>query len=100
MEQQCLRCKGHLFFKPLSDETYSCCLAYGETARDINLNTGVSPRVAKYRIRGLSCPEFKKGKSICQTSEKDPFSVAPVRKEGEQILLARMGISQEVRQGG
>lgn len=96
--EQCLRCARRLFFKPLPDETYSCCLAYGETAHDIDIGTGVSPKVAKYRVRGLSCPEFKKGKSICCTSKKDPFSIAPVRIEGEQILLARMKIPQGVRQ--
>ena len=97
-KEQCLKCAHRLFFEPLPAETFSCCLAYGETAHDIDIKTGVSPKVTKYRQGEILCPEFDKGKSICYTSKKDPFNVPPVRIEGEQILLARMKIPQEVRQ--
>ncbi len=92
----CDSCKQLLFFKPLSDETFLCCLIYGETAHDIDIRTGVSPKVAKYKSGTTPCPVFKKGQSICATTRKKPFKVNAVRQEGEQILLARMRLTQIV----
>jgi hypothetical protein len=89
-KEQCLKCRRRLFFKPLSNETFVCCLAYGETAHDINIKTGVSPKVEKYGQEKIICLNFRKGKSICCTQKKTPFVVPEVRLEGERVLLERM----------
>lgn len=92
--EQCFNCSHRLFFKPLPDESFSCCLAYGETASDINLRTGMSPKVEKYWQGETACQPFNEGESICCISKKKPFEVPPVRLEGERILLRRL-ISKE-----
>ncbi len=87
--EQCLHCANQLFFKPLDSETYTCCSGWGETAGDINLRTGVSPKIQIHGMEDKPCEKFKFGASICRTDQKpeDSFWLHPVRKEGEEFLL-------------
>jgi hypothetical protein len=89
-KEQCKKCARHLFFKPLPDESFVCCLAYGETAHDIDIRTGMSPKIAKYWNAEALCKSFKPGKSPCCVSKEKPFVVPAVRLEGERILLRRL----------
>jgi hypothetical protein len=84
--KQCDKCTGYLFFKPLPDETFSCCGAWKESVEDIDLKSGVSPKIQTHRIDGVPCRRFKKGKSICETSKEQPFKLHPVREAGEKFL--------------
>ncbi len=83
--EQCLHCKWRLFFKPLPDETFTCCPVWGEDFKSINIRTGVSPAIKMYGIEGKPCDKFKAGMSICQTGESS-FFIHPIRKEGEKFL--------------
>lgn len=89
---QCFECRGHLFFKPLSDSTLCCCLWKGETAEDIDLDSGVSPAIQKHGLEHEPCDGFKKGKSICEPSKRKPFDIHQVRMEGEAVLKRRLGL--------
>jgi hypothetical protein len=91
---KCLKCKNRLFFKPLPDETFTCCLAWGEGVQNINIRTGVSPAIKKYGLDGNPCGNFKPGISICQTDEsgKSPFLIHPIRREGEKFLHQQLGV--------
>jgi len=89
---QCLHCANRLFFKPLPDETFTCCFAWGETVRNIDLRTGVSPAIKKYGLEGNPCGKFKPGSSICQTEEKTSFLIHPARTEGEEFIRHSLGI--------
>jgi hypothetical protein len=89
-KEQCKKCSRRLFFKPLPDETFACCLAYGETAHDIDIKTGMSPKIVKYWKGEILCKPFKPGKSPCCTLKENPFVVPAVRLEGERILLRRL----------
>jgi len=87
MMEQCLLCVGHLFFKPLPDETFSCCKRHGETVNDINLQKGVSSVIEKHSLENTLCKKFKRGKGVCHTSKKHPFLLHPIREDGEKKLL-------------
>jgi hypothetical protein len=85
--KQCLNCKFRLFFKPLPDEAFTACIGWGESVRDINIRTGVSPKIKQFGQNEEICERFDAGISICQANEKSPFLINPVRKDGEQYLL-------------
>jgi len=89
MEQieQCLHCEHRLFFKPLSNETFTCCFAFGETVEAIDIRTGVSPAIKKHGLEMIPCEEFKSGSSIFQDNPNNPFDIHPTRKKGEDFLL-------------
>jgi len=84
--EQCDKCEGYLFFKPLPDETFSCCDAWGESVEDIDLKSNVSPKIQMHRTDEIPCRRFGEGKSICETSEEEPFKLHPVRETGEKFL--------------
>jgi len=90
MKKECWNCVGYLFFKPLSDDTMTCCESHGETVKDINLETGVSPAIQRHKIEKVPCRKFKKGKSQCWPSKKSPFRISPLRANGERVLLQRL----------
>jgi len=91
MTPQCWFCVYWLFFKPLPDETFSCCAAFGETpVADIDLAKGNSPKVARYFDGQEKCPRFKKGESICEIDSKDVFKRHLVRQQGEDALFKIM----------
>jgi len=90
MTPQCWLCVYWLFFKPLPDETFSCCAAFGETPASIDLAKGNSLMVAKYFDGQEKCPRFKEGESICEIYSNDVFKVHPVRQGGENLLFQRM----------
>lgn len=90
---QCSICKHLLFFKPLPDDTFSCCGERGESVKDIDLKTGLSPAIEKYGTDEESCDLFGEGRSICETSEKEPFKLHPIREEGEKFLCKLLGLS-------
>lgn len=86
---QCLYCRHRLFFKPFSDESFTCCLAHRETVEDINIRTGVSPAIERHGLKNAPCYRYKFGigKSISNCSEDgNPFKVHPVKKDGERYL--------------
>ncbi len=91
--EQCLHCAHRMFFKPLPDETFTCCFAWAENVRIIDIMTGVSPAIKKYGIEGKPCPKFKAGTSIFRTDEVcgNPFIIHPIRKEGEKFLYHLLG---------
>lgn len=78
---QCWECSRWLFFIPLPGEVFSCCEAYNETAKDINIDIGVSSAVNKYGILNVSCPKFLSGRSVCHNPNNS------IKKEGEQFFL-------------
>jgi hypothetical protein len=88
--KQCLGCAYRLFFKPLSDETFTCCFVWEETVEDINLSTGVSPAIQRYGVKGFPCGNFEPGKSICETPASAPFTLHPIRVAGEKNLLNKL----------
>ena len=90
MKPQCWFCVYWLFFKPLPDETFSCCAAFGENIASIDLRKGCSPMVAKYFAAEEECPRKKEGKSICETRSDSPFVIHLVRLKGENELFQRM----------
>ena len=90
--KQCDQCAGFLFFKPLPDETFSCCDIWEESVESINLESGVSPRIQKHRTDEIVCGKFEEGKSICETSEEQPFKLHPVREAGEKFLERALGL--------
>jgi hypothetical protein len=81
---QCLHCAWRLFFKPLSDETFTACMAYKETAGQINLRTGVSPAIKRHGMGSEFCRKFKTGRSPCEDSKYQ------VRNLGEALLLRKL----------
>ncbi len=85
--EQCLYCQHRLFFKPLSNETFTCCFAYGEGVQDINIRTGVSPAIKKYGLDGNPCEKFELGTSAFQSPVDNPFYVHPTRKAGEEFFF-------------
>lgn len=89
---QCWKCKWWLFFKPLPDDTFSCCDAWGEAVKDINLKTGVSPKIQIHGVDDIPCKHKKKGRSICETSKKESFKLHPIREEGEKFLCRVLGL--------
>lgn len=86
----CINCKGYVFFKPLSNESFSCCQKYDETVQDIDLGTGVSPMIKKYWLGMEDCNKFKRGDSICLTLPENPFKIHPIRQAGEKFLKQAM----------
>ncbi len=100
MEQmeQCLECSHRLFFKPLPDETFTCCFAHGERALDINIRTGVSPAIKKHRLENKPCGKFSRGESVFEAPVAKPFLIHPARKDGEEYLLKILtsSISKEI----
>lgn len=89
---QCFECRSHLFFKPLPDSTFCCCSLKGETAEDIDLNSGVSPAIQKHGFEHKPCDGFIRGKSVCDPPKKRPFDIHQIRKEGETVLKRRLGL--------
>lgn len=85
--EQCGRCIGHLFFEPMPNDIFAFCQKYGEGIKDIDLKTGASPAIKKHGLENILCEKFKKGKSVCHTSEKHPFLLHSIRKKGEKDLL-------------
>ena len=90
--RQCQNCKNLLFFKPLPDETFSCCSAWGEQVEDIDLKTGFSPKVQKYETNNILCAKKEKGVSVCEPPKSRPFDVLKVRIEGEEYLRQQLGV--------
>lgn len=88
---QCIECKNRLFFKPLPNETFSCCDVWGETVENIDLKTGVSAKIQIHEVDDIPCEKMKKGRSICETSEKEPFKLHPIREAGEKFLSDALG---------
>lgn len=82
---QCLHCALYVWLKPLSDETFAFCRD-GETAEDIDLQSGISPKVEKHLRQGAYCFSFCAGSSISRTSPEAPFKLHPLRKAGEVYL--------------
>jgi|GEM_PF-6639485 len=89
-KQQCWFCAHWCFFKPLPDDTYSCCTAFGETIDDIDLQKGYSPMVEKYLSGEEKCPRFEEGESICESKSNEPFNIDPIRRDGETLLFQRL----------
>lgn len=89
---QCPHCANRLFFRPLLEEAYSCCAAFQETVKDISIRSGVSPAIARHWGKDVLCEKFQQGKSICEVSEEQPFSVPSIRLEGEKQLLKRISL--------
>lgn len=87
---QCWMCIHYLFFKPLPDETYVCCFAWGETVADIDLRRGESPKIKEYLSGEKKCPKFEEGESICEASPGKPFDIHPLRQSGEILLFERL----------
>lgn len=85
---QCWYCCWRLFFKPLSDETFTACMAYKETAGQINMRTGISPAIKRYGISEF-CRKFKTGRSPCEDSKYQ------VRILGEALLLKKLTPSKK-----
>ncbi len=92
MKGQCFTCMYRLFFKPEPDGTYSCCSVHGETVEDIDMGTGVSPKVLEHGINGKLCDLRRSGESICEPLEGEPFKIDPIRIEGEEELKKRLGL--------
>jgi len=91
--KKCFNCKGYLFFKPLSDETFRCCEIHGETVKDINLETGVSPAIQVHLLEKKPCRMFLPGKSPCQPPSRRPFRISPLRRNGESFLLQVLNLN-------
>lgn len=89
--EQCLGCKDRIFFVPLPGEVFTCCRAYGEGVEDIDIPKGVSPAIQKHGLDGETCEKFGEGKSICEISKDDPFSIPPIRQAGEDYLRQQLG---------
>ncbi|MBI4709486.1 MAG: hypothetical protein HY764_04810 [Candidatus Portnoybacteria bacterium] len=86
-DMQCLVCSHHAFFKPMSNDTFVCCIIRGETAHDIDLRKGFSAAIKKYCFSGENCELFKSGPSICATLPEYPFDVPLIRLKGEKVIL-------------
>ena len=85
--KQCLGCKFRLFFTPLPSDVYICCLAHNESAKDINLKTGVSDAIFKHGLKNALCKRWAAGKSICEPDKRNPFLIHHERVQGEAYLL-------------
>lgn len=83
---QCFSCLGYLFFKPLPDETFACCVLHEETVEDINIRTGVSLAIECYGLKKNICVKHNPGESICFSLDGEPFKIHPKRLIGEKFL--------------
>ncbi|MEK7163009.1 MAG: hypothetical protein AAB696_01845 [Patescibacteria group bacterium] len=85
---KCYNCKNYLFFKPIPDDTFVCCSGYGESVKDINLYSGMSPAIEKYYcFESERCKKFRRGKSSCSPPHSKPFNIPDIRIAGEAILI-------------
>lgn len=75
--EQCMYCRNRIFLKPLPDEGFTYCWAYGERVGDIDIEKGVSPAIEKHGLNNIPCEKFGGGASICFSS---------MREDGERFL--------------
>lgn len=83
---RCLGCRYYVWLKPLPDETFAFC-GDGETVKDVDLESGVSPAINRHLYQGAACGKFKRGPSISETDPENPFVLHPVRHQGEQYIF-------------
>ena len=88
--KQCLECANRCYFEPYPYDVYHCCSAWGETAKDIDLKTGVSPKISEHGVKNVPCWQHKPGKSICCIPDDHPFFVPVIRQEGEEYIRNTM----------
>jgi len=87
---QCWFCANFHFLKPLPDETFTYCPAWGETIKDIDLRVGYSKSIQRFGRDEEPCSRYEPGSSPCETTKDKPFDIPLVRQQGEERLLRRM----------
>lgn len=75
--EQCMYCLYRIFFKPLSDEGFTCCWAHDEKVEDIDISKGVSPAIERHGLNNIPCNKFIGGTGL--------FSLS-LKKDGERFL--------------
>ncbi|OGZ34272.1 MAG: hypothetical protein A2Y98_00190 [Candidatus Portnoybacteria bacterium RBG_19FT_COMBO_36_7] len=94
--EQCLDCMHRCFFEPLPSESFTCCYAYGETFKDIDIKTGVSPKIMEHGFNEVPCCRFSPGRSMCSPPEDKPFFIPYIRQVGEKYLLKILANSYQI----